>query len=54
MNIPDHISEILETIFRVINTFLDAHPDPGSFGPWIRDVGWKNLDPGSGINIPNP
>ncbi len=32
---------------------------PGSgirclFDPWIWDPGWKNLDPGYGINIPDP
>jgi hypothetical protein len=27
--------------------------DPDSFLPWIRDPGWKNSDPGSGINIPD-
>jgi hypothetical protein len=54
MNNTDHISEGLETIFWVkILKFFDA--DPGSV---IRDgkntdPGWKNSDPGSGINIPN-
>jgi hypothetical protein len=28
--------------------------DPGSCQPWIRDPGWKNSDPESGINIPDP
>jgi hypothetical protein len=30
--------------------------DPDSFGPWIRDLGWKIRirDSGSGINIPDP
>jgi hypothetical protein len=28
--------------------------DPESFRPWIREQGWKNLDPRSGINIPDP
>ncbi len=28
--------------------------NPESFWPWIRDPGKKNLDPGSGINIPDP
>jgi hypothetical protein len=38
---PDHISESLETIFRIkLLKFFDAVPDPG----------WKNL--GSGINNP--
>jgi hypothetical protein len=31
---------------RVRNLF-----DPG---PWIRDSGWKNSDPGPGINILDP
>jgi hypothetical protein len=32
MNIPDHISESLETIFglKILKPF-DVHPDPGSF-----------------------
>jgi hypothetical protein len=43
MNIPDHISKYLETIFgfKILKLF-DA------------DRGWKNSDPGSGINIPDP
>jgi hypothetical protein len=51
MNNPDHISESFETIFWVkILKFFDAD---------IRDVknsdpGWKNLEPGYGINIPDP
>ncbi len=40
MNIPDHISESLETIFglKILN-FSDTDPDPGSdyIWPWIRD-----------------
>jgi hypothetical protein len=44
MNIPDHFSQSLETVFRVkILKFFYADPDPGSFSPCIR--GWKNLDP---------
>ncbi len=31
MNIPDHISESLETIFWVKIKFCDADPDPGIF-----------------------
>ncbi len=47
MNIPDHIFESIETIFWVkILQFFDADPV-------TRDPGWKNLDPGSGINIPD-
>jgi hypothetical protein len=43
MNIPDHISERLETIFWVrILQFFDADPDPGS-GIFLT------LDPGSGM-----
>ncbi len=38
MNIPDHISESLETIFWVkILKFFDADTDPESFWPWIRN-----------------
>jgi hypothetical protein len=49
MNIPDHNSESLETIFwDKILKFFDA--DPGiSLTP---DPGWKKF--GSGINIPDP
>jgi hypothetical protein len=66
MNIPDHISESLETIFWVkILKFFDADADPGSGnlfdprsgnpfhpGSGIRDG--KNSDAGSGIHIPDP
>jgi hypothetical protein len=47
MNIPDHVAESAETLFRV--EFFDADPDPRTFWALIR-VG-KNSDPGSGINI---
>jgi hypothetical protein len=57
MNIPDHISESLETIFCVkILKFFDADADPGSgnlFDPGSRIRDRKNSDPGSGINIPD-
>jgi hypothetical protein len=48
MNIPDHISESLETIFglKIIRC--------GSGIFFTLDPGWKNSDPGSGINIPDP
>ncbi len=49
MNILDHISEILETILWVKNTSLMRIRNI-----LIWDPGWKNSDPGSGINIPNP
>ncbi len=56
MNILDHISEGLKTIFWVkILKILVADPDPGSGNrddPWIWDG--KNSDPGSGIIIPDP
>jgi hypothetical protein len=43
INNPDNISEILETIFGVkILKIIYA------------DSGWKNSDPGSWINIPDP
>jgi hypothetical protein len=55
MEIPDHISESLETICGLkILKFFDAYLDPRSFGPWIRDPGWKNTDPGSGMNVLDP
>ncbi len=55
MNIPDHISESLETIFWVkILKLFDVDPDPESFRPWIRNPGRKNSDPGSDINITDP
>jgi hypothetical protein len=45
MNISDHISESLKTIFGLkILKFFDA--DPG-FGIFLTlDPGWKNSDPG--------
>jgi hypothetical protein len=49
MNIPDHISESLETIFWVkIIKFPDAYvgPDPGIFLTLERESGWKNSHPG--------
>jgi hypothetical protein len=47
MNIPDKFSESLETVLglKILKSF-DANPDPGSFSPWIRDLEWKNSDPG--------
>jgi hypothetical protein len=52
MNITEHIFESLETIFWVkIFKFFDADPDPGSGVFLTLDPGWKNSDPGSGINI---
>jgi hypothetical protein len=42
MNIPDHISVSLETIFEVkIRKFFDADADPGIF--LTLDPGWKNF-----------
>jgi hypothetical protein len=53
MNNPDHISECLETIFRVKQLkFFDADPVSGMEKIQIRDA--KNSDPVSGINIPDP
>jgi hypothetical protein len=55
MNNPDHISESLETFFLVkILKFLDTDPGSGMEKIWIRNPGWKNSDPESGINIPAP
>ncbi len=53
MNIPDHISESLETILwvKILNYFdADADRDPGIF--LTLDPRWKKF--GSGINIPDP
>jgi hypothetical protein len=51
MNIPDHISESLETLIWVkIVEFFNTDPDPGSRIFLTLDPGWKN----SGINIPDP
>jgi hypothetical protein len=55
MNIPDHISESLETIFVIkILKFFDVNSDPGSEIFLTLDPGWKYLDTGSGINMPDP
>jgi hypothetical protein len=53
MNIPNHISETLETVFwiKILKFFYaDADADPIIF--LILDSGWKKF--GSGINIPDP
>jgi hypothetical protein len=50
MHIPDHFSESLEKILE----FFDADTDPGSVIFLTLGPGWKNSDPGSGINIPDP
>ncbi len=55
MNILDHISESLETIFWFkILKFFDAvaDPDPRSRTPFHLDPGWKKL--GSGIRDKHP
>jgi hypothetical protein len=55
MNIPDHLSESSETVFRVkvLNIFYaDTEPGLGIF--LTLDPGWKNSDPVSGINIQDP
>jgi hypothetical protein len=52
MNIPDHISESLKTIFGVkIPKFFFADPDLGSLIFLTLDPGWKKF--GSEINIPD-
>jgi hypothetical protein len=49
MNIPDHISESLETVFLVkILKFFDSDPDPGSGIFLTLDL---DSDPGSEVNI---
>jgi hypothetical protein len=54
MNIPDHISESLETIFWVnLLKFFDADTDLGSGNLFDPGSGMKKkLDPGFEINIP--
>jgi hypothetical protein len=49
-NIPDHISESVETIFWLKIQILWC----GSGIFLTLDPGWKNSDPGFGINIPGP
>ncbi len=51
MNVPDQISESIETIFWVKNYFLSGS---GSGIFLTLHPGWKNLDLGSGINVPDP
>jgi hypothetical protein len=58
MNIPDHFSESVETVFFLLKIlkFFDADPDPGS---GIRDLVIPDPESGmekngSGINIPDP
>jgi hypothetical protein len=47
MNIPDHFSESLETVFwlKILKLF-DADAVPGSGIFLTLDPGWKNSDPG--------
>jgi hypothetical protein len=53
MNIPDHISESLETIFSLkILHFFDAVPDPRSGIFSTLDPGYRKKKFGSRINIP--
>jgi hypothetical protein len=53
MNMPDHISESLETIFWAkIPKFFYGDPDPGYVIFMTLDPGWERF--GSGINIPDP
>ncbi len=52
MNIPDHISESLETIFWVkILIFFDADPGWKKFGSGIRDGKKSDPDPGTATLI---
>jgi hypothetical protein len=47
MNIPDNISESLETVFGLkILKLFDANPSPGRNLFFLTlDPGWKNSDP---------
>jgi hypothetical protein len=51
MNIPVFRDSFLG--FKILKYFY-AGPNPRIFCLLIRDPGWKNSDPGSGINIPDP
>jgi hypothetical protein len=53
INISDPFSTSLETVFYglKIHKFIDADPGSGIFS--TLDPGWKNSDPGSGMNIPD-
>ncbi len=55
MNIQDNFSESYEIVFGfyILKLFY-ADPDPGSGIFLTLDPGWKNWDPESGINIPDP
>jgi hypothetical protein len=57
MNIPDHISESLETIFWGKIRCCGSGSGIGClFDPWFRDPGWvesQHPDPGSGMNNPD-
>jgi hypothetical protein len=55
MNIPDHISESLETIFGIkILKFFDVNADPGSGNFFDPGSGMeKNSDPGLTTRIRN-
>jgi hypothetical protein len=53
--IPDHFPESLEKVFWVKKYFNSpADPDLGSGIFLTLDPGWKNSDPGSRINFPDP
>ncbi len=55
MNIPDHISESLETIFRlIILKLFDLDPNPGSGIFLTLDLGSGMEKFRSVINIPDP
>jgi hypothetical protein len=55
MNNRSHISGSLETIFWVkIFKIFYVDPRPGIQDEKKSDPGWKKLDPGSGINNPDP
>ncbi len=55
MNIPDHISKGLETIFWVkMLKFFDAEPDRGSGIFLTLDPGWKKFGSEIQVNIPDP
>jgi hypothetical protein len=55
MNIPDHISESLETFFGLkISKFFDVDPGSGIRNLFDPGSGMEKFGPGSRINIPDP
>jgi hypothetical protein len=50
----EHPGSYLRELRNNFLKFFDVDPDPGSGIFLSRNPGWKSLDPGSRINIPDP